>query len=60
MSGWVLALLPIVLYGFMYLMDPTYAGVLIFDPEGRKVALAGFGMLGLGVLWIRQIIEIEV
>jgi len=60
MSGWVLALLPIVLYGFMYLMDPTYAGVLIFDPEGRKVALAGFGMLGLGILWIRQIIEIEV
>lgn len=60
MSGWVLALLPIVLYGFMYLMDPTYAGVLIFDPEGRKVALAGFGMLGVGILWIRQIIEIEV
>lgn len=60
MSGWVLALLPIVLYGFMYLMDPNYAGVLIFDPEGRKVALAGFGMLGVGIVWIRQIIEIEV
>lgn len=60
MSAWVLALIPIVLYGFMYLMNPETAGILIFDPEGRRLALVGFGLLGAGFFWIRRIVRIEV
>lgn len=60
MSGWVLGLLPLVLFCLMYLMDPETAGLLIFDPVGRQISLVGFGLLATGIFWMNKITSIEV
>lgn len=60
MSAWVLGLMPPVLYLVFYIMDPSYAGVLITDPRGKDVLLVGLGLLALGTLWLKRLIRIEV
>jgi tight adherence protein B len=60
MSAWILALVPLTLFAALSIEQPTYLPILVEDPLGRKlVALAIF--LGfIGVVWIRQMLRIEV
>lgn len=60
MSAWVLALVPLTLFGALSITQPTYLPVLFEDPLGRKL-VAGALVLGvIGVLWIRTLLRIEV
>ena len=60
LTGWILCLLPIVMFGLISLTNPGYANILISDPVGRKLAYTGIGMMVLGGLLIRKIIRIKV
>jgi len=60
MSAWILCLLPFGAGGMMYLANPETMGVLMTDPNGRKM-LGGAAMMMLaGVLAIRKLIRLRV
>jgi tight adherence protein B len=60
MSAWVLAMVPLALVAMLSISSPHYLPVLLTNPAGHKMLYVA-GILGvLGVLWIRQIIRIEV
>jgi tight adherence protein B len=60
MSAWVLAMVPLALVVMLSISSPHYLPVLLTNPLGHKMLYVA-GTLGVvGVLWIRQIIRIEV
>lgn len=60
MSAWVLALVPIVLFGVISVTQPTYLPVLVHNPTGQKLIYAAIGLGFVGMLWIRKLLRIEV
>lgn len=60
MSAWVLALVPLILFGAITLTQPGYLPVLVHDPMGRKLIMAAVGLAMVGALWIRKLLRIEV
>lgn len=60
MSAWVLALVPLFLFGVMTIANPGYLPVLLDHESGRRLILFALFMAVLGILWIRQILRIEV
>jgi tight adherence protein B len=60
LTGAILCLLPVVMYGLINLANPGYTRVLIDDPVGRKMTYAGLGMIAVGALLIRKIVRIKV
>ncbi len=60
MSAWVLTLLPFGLAGMLMVVSPDYLPILLTDSTGQKIIAAGVGMLCLGVVWIKFIINIKV
>jgi tight adherence protein B len=60
MSAWVLALVPLVLFGAMSITQPKYLPVLVEDPLGRDLIAAAIVLGTIGVLWIRALLRIEV
>jgi tight adherence protein B len=57
LTGWILCLLPIVLLVLINLTNPGYSSVLFNDPFGRKMLYIAGGLLVVGVLIIRQIVN---
>jgi tight adherence protein B len=60
MSAWVLALVPLVLFGIMMMTNPDYMLTLANDPAGQKLLLFACVWGGIGVYFIRRIIRIQV
>ena len=60
MSAWILGLMPFCVMGFMTVVNTRYVSVLWTDPTGIKMLWYGFGMIVIGVLWIRRLIHIRV
>jgi len=60
LTGWVLCLLPLVMFCLISLTNPAYSAILVHDPVGRKLAYAGAGMMAMGGLLIRKIVRIKV
>jgi tight adherence protein B len=60
MTGWILGLLPFIVFILMNFVNPTYARTLINDPMGRKAIWLGLGLMVIGVLMIRKIVDIKV
>jgi tight adherence protein B len=60
MSAWVLVSVPFVLAAGIMLTTPGYLPMLINEPLGRKLALAAFVGMLLGIFWIRRIVRIQV
>ncbi len=60
LTGWILCLLPVLMFFFMSAADPGYADVLLRDPMGRKLTYAGIFMMAVGGLMIRKIVKIKV
>jgi tight adherence protein B len=60
LSAWILALVPIVLFGIISLTTPDYLPTLTQDPIGQKLIMAGSVLGVIGILWIRKIIRIDV
>jgi len=59
LSAWILALVPIVLFGVIWITSPTYLPPLIHEPLGQKLVIAAGCLIVVGVLWMRKIIRID-
>jgi tight adherence protein B len=60
MTGWILSLLPVLLGGGMYLMNPDSMSVLWKRPVGIHLLWTALGMEITGALIIRRIVAIRV
>ena len=60
MTGWILGLLPFIVFMLMNFVNPGYARTLISDPMGRKAVWLGLGLMLIGVWLIRKIVDIKV
>ncbi len=57
MTGWILFILPILIFFVINFMNPGYSNILFEDPRGRKMLYAGISMLVIGGLIIRRVIN---
>jgi tight adherence protein B len=57
LTGWILSGLPIVMMVLLNLVNPGYSGILFHDPAGQKLIYFGLGMLVVGSLVIRHIVN---
>lgn len=60
LSAWILALVPLVLFGLLWVAVPEYVAPLYGEPRGQKLILFSVVMLVVGVLWMRKVIRIDV
>ena len=60
MTGWILGLLPFIVFLLMYMVNPAYGHMLISDPTGRKAVWVGLGLMSIGIWMIRRIVDIKV
>jgi tight adherence protein B len=60
LTGWILSLLPIAMFFLLSLANRGYTRVLIEDPTGRKLVYTGLGLMVLGALAIRKIVNVKV
>jgi len=60
MSGWVLGILPFFVFGLAYMINPTYASILLNEKEGQMMLGGAIFMQVLGILMIKKIINIKV
>jgi len=57
LTGWILCLLPVVMMFLINVINPGYSKILFDDPVGRKLLYTGIGLLVVGGLIIRHIIN---
>jgi tight adherence protein B len=57
LTGWILSGLPVVMMVLLNVVNPGYSGILFHDPVGRKLIYLGLGMLVVGSLIIRRIVN---
>lgn len=60
MSGFVLALLPIVVAGAIGFLQPGYMQMLITDPLGQTLIVMAIALQLIGYVWITRIVNIRV
>lgn len=60
MSGYVLALMPIVIAGIVWFLQPEYMQLLITDPLGRMMVIAAIVLQFVGYVWISRVVNIRV
>lgn len=60
LTGWILCLLPVVMFGLLSTANSGYTDILVHDPVGRKLTYAGISMMAIGGLMIRKIVRIKV
>ncbi len=60
MSAWVLILLPFGLAVMMSINDPQYIPKLIQHPVGTEMVTWAGGLMCVGILWIKKIVNIRV
>lgn len=59
LSAWILGLLPFLLGGVLWLINPGFMKVLWVDPTGIKMLGAALVLMILGIFWMRSIIRIR-
>jgi tight adherence protein B len=57
LTGWILSALPIGMMFLLNVVNPGYSTILFNDPLGRKLIYLSLGMLAVGALIIRQIVN---
>jgi len=60
LTGWILGLLPFIVFMLMNFVNPSYARTLTSDPMGRKAIWLGLGLMVIGIWLIRKIVDIKV
>jgi len=60
LTGWVLSLLPVVMFFLLSMANRGYTRVLIEDPLGRKLIYTGVSLIVLGGLAIRKIVNVKI
>jgi tight adherence protein B len=59
-TGWILGASPFIMFGIINLVNHDYEKTLFTDPFGLKMVYFGLGMMVIGILAIRKIIDIKV
>ena len=59
-TGWILCLSPFMMFGLISLTNYQYEKVLFTNPLGLKMVYGGLGLMLIGVLLIRKIIDVKV
>lgn len=59
-TGYILGAAPFIMFGIISLINHDYEKSLFTDPFGIKMMYFGLGMMVIGILAIRKIIDIEV
>lgn len=60
LSGWILSLTPIVLFGIMWMLHPDYLSLLTEHPKGPTLIYCAVAMGTVGIFWISRLVRIEV
>lgn len=60
LTGWILCILPFVVFVMISIVNPQYSNVLIDDSFGRELMFAGLMLMALGILFIRKIVNVKV
>ena len=59
LSAWILTLVPIVLFGVLWITTPAYLPPLLESPTGQKMLAFAVVMMVVAVFWMRKIIRID-
>jgi tight adherence protein B len=59
MSAWILTLVPIILFGVLWITTPSYLPPLLASPNGQKMIMFAVMMMIVAVFWMRKIIRID-
>ncbi len=57
--GGILLVLPFIFLVILYVLNPSYAGVLFTTPEGRYLLLGGIFLQIMGLITIRRIVRVQ-
>jgi tight adherence protein B len=60
LTGWILALLPVIMLVLLNVVSPGYSSVLFHDPVGQDLLYGGGIMIVVGALIIRKIVDVQV
>ncbi len=60
MTRWVLTIAPFALGLMMMILSPTYIINFLNDPIGRLLLAIGLGLVAVGSVWLKRVVEIEV
>lgn len=59
-TGWILCIMPFVMFGLLTIVNRKYESILFTDPTGLHMLYFGIIMMIIGVLAIRKIISVKV
>jgi tight adherence protein B len=59
MSAWILTLVPIILFGVLWITTPSYLPPLLENPTGQRMLIFAVVMMVVAVFWMRKIIRID-
>ena len=59
MSGYTLAVLPVLVGLIIMLINPSYLSTLFINPIGQAMLAGGIMLQFIGLLWIRKIVDIQ-
>jgi tight adherence protein B len=59
LSAWILTLVPLILFGVLWITTPTYLPPLLENPTGQKMLVFAVFMMVVAVFWMRKIIRID-
>jgi len=57
LTGWILSALPVVMLLLINILNPGYSNILLHSPLGHRLIYIGIGLLTVGALIIRHIIN---
>lgn len=60
LSASILTVLPFLLAGYISVVNPAYIGALITETLGRVMIVGALMLMGIGILWMRKIVNIDV
>lgn len=60
LTGWILGLLPFIIFAMMNFVNRGYARIMFDDPAGRKALWLGLVLMSIGMWLIRKIVDIRV
>ena len=60
LTGWILAMLPIIMLTLINIVSPGYSTILFHDPTGQKLLYAGATLILIGGLSISKIVDVQV
>lgn len=60
LTGWILGMLPFIVFALMNFVNRGYARIMFDDPTGRKALWLGLGLMSVGMWMIRKIVDIKV